>query len=105
VYTYDAISNLSSRADLIDNVSETFGYDALDRVSSSTVTNGTGPHTTNYQYDTATLGNLTHKGDVSTLPSASMSYLTASGAPHALQTLNTGSATRNFGYDLERQPG
>jgi RHS repeat-associated protein len=99
VYAYDAIANLSSRADLIHSVAESFGYDALDRVTASTVTNGTGAHPTTYQYDsTGTLGNLTHKGDVSTLPSASMTYLT-SGAPHALQTLNTGSATRTFDYD------
>jgi RHS repeat-associated protein len=99
-YLYDAVGNISGRADLLNNVSETFGYDALDRLTGSTVTNGTGPHSVTYAYDDAAgnLGNMTHKSDISTLASASMSYST-SGRPHALTTLNTGSATRTFNYN------
>ena len=95
VYGYDAVGNVSGRADLLNNVSETFGYDALDRLTGSTVTNGTGPHSVTYAYDDAAgnLGNMTHKSDISSLPSASMTYSTTA-RPHALATLKTGSATR-----------
>jgi hypothetical protein len=52
-----------------------------------------------YQYDAGgNLGNLTHESDISTLASASMSYSTTA-RPHALTTLNTGSATRTFTYN------
>jgi RHS repeat-associated protein len=100
IYTYDASGNVSARADLINSVSEAFGYDSLDRLTNATVTNGTGAHPVAYQYDDAAgnLGNLTHKSDISTLASASMAY-SGTGRPHALQTLNTGSATRTFTYN------
>ena len=42
-YGYDPVGNVSGRADLINSVSEAFGYDALDRLTASTVTNGKGP--------------------------------------------------------------
>ena len=41
---------------------------------------------------------MTHKSDFSTLPSASMSY-SRTARPHALTSLNTGSATRTFAYN------
>ncbi len=99
-YGYDPVGNVSGRTDLINSVSETFGYDALDRLTASTVTNGTGPRPVTFAYDDAAgnLGNMTHKSDISTLPSASMSY-SPTARPHALTSLNTGSATRTFAYN------
>jgi RHS repeat-associated protein len=100
-YGYDAVGNMSGRADLLNSVSETFGYDALDRLTGSTVTNGTGPHSVTYAYDDAAgnLGNMTHKSDISSLPSASMTYSTT-GRPHALATLAvSGTDTRTFTYN------
>jgi hypothetical protein len=99
-YGYDTVGNVSGRADLINSVSETFGYDSLDRLTASTVTNGTGPHPVTVAYDDAAgnLGNMTHKSDLTTQPSASMSYSTTA-RPHALTSLNIGSATRTFAYN------
>jgi len=53
-YTYDAIGNLTSRSDSLTGLYESFGYDALNRLTSVT-----GPAPKTYQYDA--IGNITFK--------------------------------------------
>jgi len=63
-YDWQELGNLADRHDLRQNVSETFGYDILNRVTSAQVTNGNGVQpSVGYTYDA--LGNITNKSDVS----------------------------------------
>ena len=63
-YRYDRVNNVTSRTDYNLNMAERFGYDALDRmVSSSVVHLATGLATdTNYHYDIN--GNITFKSGI-----------------------------------------
>jgi len=54
---YDALGNLQSRSDGILNWTESFSYDALNRI-----TGVTGPASKTYAYDA--IGNITNKSDV-----------------------------------------
>ena len=92
-FSYDALGNLLSRTDLTQGLSETFGYDALNRLTSAT---GFGGVTKTYGYNA--VGNLTSKSDV-----GSYTYpVTGTVRPHAVAaitgTLN-GAANPTFSYD------
>ena len=93
-YQYDLLNNLTRRADLVQEIQEEFGYDALDRLQYAT-TNSTlmgsqaYNRTLNYQYDT--LGNITDKTGV-----GSMQYGAGSAGPHAVTSINNG---QQFSYD------
>ncbi len=56
-FTYDSLGNLSSRSDYVMNWTESFTYDALNRI-----TGVTGPANKTYAYDV--IGNITNKSDV-----------------------------------------
>jgi len=68
-YEYDAIGNLTQRIDYVEDVTEDFSYDALNRLVRSNL-NGTGAdyvaqvqgNIVDYGYDE--LGNLTYKSDI-----------------------------------------
>jgi RHS repeat-associated protein len=83
-YQWDAVGNLLQRRDLNQNRTEAFSYDALDRVSGSTL-NGA----TNLAVSYDATGNITHKSDVG-------SYVYANAAkPHAV----TAAGGEVFTYD------
>lgn len=96
-YQYDSLGNITSRTDGNQSLAETFVYDSLNRLTSSTVnSSGAGIITKTYAYDV--LGNLTSRSDL-----GSYSY-PASGAssvrPHALsQVALTAGGRRTYSYD------
>jgi RHS repeat-associated protein len=61
-YSYDALGNVLTRADGNTGVSEGFGYDTLNRLTSSTVNVSPSPLVKNFAYDS--IGNLLTKSDV-----------------------------------------
>ena len=96
-YTYDALGNPLSRADGNTGVAETFAYDTLNRLTSSSVNLSPTPLVKNFTYDS--IGNLLTKSDV-----GSYSYPAPGQArPHAVLSIagdtvsDTVSAT--FSYD------
>ncbi len=90
-YGYDGLGNLLSRSDANTSLSESFTYDALNRVVTATVTNGAAK---TFAYDP--IGNLTAKSDV-----GSYLYPTpASPQPHAVQSIAGGPlGATSFTYD------
>ena len=105
-YQYDSLGNISSREDATQSLAETFVYDSLNRLTSSTVnSSGAGILTKSYAYDV--LGNITSKSDL-TLSAASNGYVyPASGAssmrPHGVALVNlnasAGGGYRTYTYD------
>ena len=85
-YQWDTVNNLTSRHERSGNknLSETFAYDGLNRLTSYTVS-GT---TKTVSYDA--LGNITHKSDV-----GSYSYGQNNAGPHAATTI----AGKSYQYD------
>ena len=85
-YVWDTVGNLTSRNELSGskNLSETFLYDGLNRLTSYTV----GGTTKTVAYDA--LGNITHKSDV-----GSYSYGQNGAGPHAATTI----AGQSYQYD------
>jgi RHS repeat-associated protein len=92
-YTYDGLGNLLSRADANANVSEAFGYDALNRLTSSSVTAGGDPISKFFSYDS--LGNLLMKSDVGNYayPEAGLAR------PHGVLSIDGDAITATFSYD------
>jgi len=86
-YTYDAGGNIRKINDTVTFETQNFGYDTLDRLTSSTVTGGYAPYSETYGYNAAT-GNLTTKG------SLTLQYNNSS---HAHAVTNAGSNT--YSYD------
>jgi len=86
-YSFDAIGNLTSRADGVMAITETFGYDNLNRLTSVQ-----GPANKTYTYDT--IGNLKSKSDVGTYTYPA----TGSPRPHAV-TKTTGTKNATYTYD------
>ncbi|MGJ4973111.1 RHS repeat-associated core domain-containing protein [Bradyrhizobium sp. HKCCYLRH1073] len=92
-YTYDRSGNPLSRADANTNLNETFTYDALSRLTSSTVNLTPTPLAKTFTYDP--IGNLLTKSDVGTY-----SYpATGSAKPHAVMSVSGGSISTTFTYD------
>jgi len=60
-YTYDVLGNVLTRADANENLTETFTYDNLNRMTSATVSQNIAPVKT-FAYDA--IGNLLSKSDV-----------------------------------------
>nr|WP_307727775.1 RHS repeat-associated core domain-containing protein [Massilia sp. TS11] len=95
VYQYDAIGSVKLRSLYWDTsgFSETFDYDEVNRIKSSTVT---GAAAITYKYDNA--GNLTYKSDVGnyTYPTQGVGAT----RPHAVLSIDgTTRAAGNYGYD------
>jgi len=76
------LGNLLSRVDALQVITETFGYDTLDRLLSVT-----GPASKSFQYDA--IGNLTYKSDVG-------NYAYTAGKAHAVSAAGSNTYT----YDL-----
>jgi YD repeat-containing protein len=96
-YAYDAVGNLAERNDAVAGLTETFTYDALNRLTQASLS-GASNATLGFAYDA--LGNLTYKSDVgnTTYP--------ASGAgsvrPHAVAAITgslAGVSNPSFSYD------
>jgi RHS repeat-associated protein len=89
-YQYDQLNNVTQRADLITEVEESFTYDNLDRLKSSTVVSTAAgenlTETKTYAYDV--LGNITHKSDLG-------DYSYSSVRPHAV----TSAGGSTYAYD------
>ena len=96
-YIWDSLGNLNTRNDLIAQRSETFGYDALNRLTASsvvalpgaTITSVPPPQT--YSYDIK--GNLLTKGNSATLTYSSPSRF------HAVTSATVKGFNRNYSYD------
>jgi RHS repeat-associated protein len=92
-YTYDAIGNPLSRTDGNTNVSETFTYDTLNRLTSTTVNLSPTPLVKNFAYDS--IGNLLTKSDV-----GSYAYpAPGQPRPHAVTSVSGDTVSATFGYD------
>ncbi|MES2982235.1 MAG: RHS repeat-associated core domain-containing protein [Verrucomicrobiota bacterium] len=96
-YTWDSLGNLNTRNDLVAKRSETFGYDTLNRLTSSsvvalpgaTITSVPPPQT--YSYDIK--GNLLTKGNSATLTYASPTRI------HAVTSATVKGFNRTYSYD------
>jgi RHS repeat-associated protein len=93
-YTYDTLGNLTGRTDGAQNLSETFVYDSLNRLTSSTITGSpANPTAKSFQYDA--LGNITVKSDV-----GNYAYPAPGAAePHAVLSISGGEISATFTYD------
>jgi len=81
-YAYDYLGNLVSRTDGNQNLTETFLYDSLNRLTNAVVNSpAAGLSSTNYTFDS--LGNITNRSDMGTY-----AYGNANDRPHALKALN-----------------
>jgi RHS repeat-associated protein len=93
-YSYDTLGNLLSRVDGNENLSESFTYDALNRVTSAAISSNIAPVKT-FSYDA--VGDLTTKSDVGTY-----TYPTpGSPQPHAVTSVTGGTITTSFTYDAD----
>ncbi|KLN58859.1 hypothetical protein WH96_20785, partial [Kiloniella spongiae] len=91
--TFDLVGNLTARQDNVQDRKETFGYDALNRLTSNLLvktSDSTQLASTSYGYDI--IGNMTLKSDLS--HGGIMTYDPA--RPHAVATAKGGS----YSYDL-----
>ncbi len=88
-YVFDKLATLRQRKDNVQGLTEDFGYDMLNRLTSYAINGGTAKTVT---YDDT--GNITSKSDVGTY-----SYPAAGTArPHAVQTVS-GAYNANYTYD------
>jgi RHS repeat-associated protein len=81
-YGYDFVGNMTSRSETTQSVAESYSYDALDRLVSTT-----GPASKTYQYDD--LGNIASKSDV-----PGYYYYPATGKVHA--TISAGGTAYTY---------
>ncbi len=98
---YDVLGNLQFRKDLRTSLSETFGYDALNRITSTSVTASGKSVVTNFSYDA--FGNFRTKGN-QTQVTGSYTGITNSCArqsigPNMLGGINIGGAITAYCYD------
>jgi RHS repeat-associated protein len=93
-YAYDYLGNVKTRQDSNQALTETFLYDNLNRVKSSSVNStGAGIVTLSYNYDA--LGDLTSRSDVGTY-----TYGAVNAHPHAVASIS-GAVNTTFGYDSD----
>jgi RHS repeat-associated protein len=92
-YTYDLLGNPLSRSDANTNLSESFVYDGLNRLTSATVNLTPTPLAKTFSY--SPIGNMLTKSDVGTY-----SYPAAgSPQPHAVMSVSGGLISTTFSYD------
>jgi len=92
-YSYDGVGNPLSRADGNAGITETFTYDTLNRLTSSSINLSPSPLVKNFSYDS--IGNLLLKSDVGTY-----TYPTPGLArPHGVTSINGETVTAAFTYD------
>jgi RHS repeat-associated protein len=87
-YTYNNIGSMETRSDLVHGLSETFGYDSMDRLTAASVAGGAAK-----SYDFNTIGNMTRKSDRGN----PMDY--NSPAIHAVTRITNGTAVATLNYD------
>ena len=87
-YNFDGVGNVLSIRDAVYTGTQSFQYDALDRLISAT---GASYGTQTFQYDA--IGNMVRKGD------RNLSYGTAGSRPHAVTSEIRNGVTRTFSYD------
>lgn len=94
-YGYDLLGNLTSRGDVNANLSETYVYDGLNRLTSSTSQVNATPSVIGKSFSYDLLGNLLSKSDVGTYT------YPASGQPrpHAVMSVAGGTISATFTYD------
>jgi len=102
-FTYDSLSNVTSRADINLATQESFTYDALNRLSLASIVGGAvnPPTTTQVMYDAR--GNITYKSDVGRYAYDAqrpnrMTNVTLETAPGAQVTL-TGTRALSYAFD------
>jgi len=92
-YAYDLLGNPLSRSDANTSMAESFAYDALNRLTSSSVNLSPTPLTKSFSY--SPIGNMLSKSDV-----GNYSYPAAgSPLPHAVTSVSGGSISTTFTYD------
>jgi RHS repeat-associated protein len=64
-YSYDANNNIVGRIDTVNGVTESYTYDAMERVTAHKLSGASINATTHYGYDAR--GNMTHKSDAGTM--------------------------------------
>ncbi len=98
-YQYDALNNVTSRQDLIQELNESFIYDRLDRLTQSHVSGNIGStpynHTVDYAYDV--YGNILNKSDVGIYNYGDNNRTVGNAGPHALT--DAGSSHSGYQYD------
>jgi hypothetical protein len=89
-FNYDVLGNLTSRSDATQNVSETFLYDNLNRLTKSTVALTPTPLVKDFSYNP--IGNLLAKTDVGNYlyPAAGTAL------PHAVSGISGGTISTTF---------
>jgi len=89
-FTFDVLGNLRSRTDYIQNATETYGYDALNRLKTVT-----GPSPKTFEYDV--IGNIGYKSDVGTYAYNNTYIVNGSSRvrPHAV----SGTPNASYSYD------
>jgi RHS repeat-associated protein len=92
-YTYDPLGNPLSRTDANTNLSETFSYDGLNRLTSATVNLAPTPLAKSFSY--SPIGNLLSKSDVGSYGYAPP----GSPQPHAVMSVSGGAISTTFSYD------
>lgn len=91
-YRYDSIGNLLERKDANQNLTETFSYDGLNRLTSASIT---GVGTNSYQYDS--IGNITYKSDVGYYTYGTLGANIA--GPHAVTRTSLNGVNTDYTYD------
>lgn len=92
-FAFDKVGNLVSRADSNFSLSETFLYDGLNRLTSSTVNSNVGVSTQTYGYDD--LGNVISRSNLGTYTYGGVNKL-----PHAVASIVLqGGGSRSYVYD------
>jgi hypothetical protein len=82
-YTWDGTGNLVKRQDVVASDTESFSYDFLDRLSTSTTSSATNAYHQRYGYDS--IGNIDYVINVLTSTTTDYSYKTGgSTRPHAV---------------------
>ncbi|MBK9990944.1 MAG: hypothetical protein IPP19_09480 [Verrucomicrobia bacterium] len=94
IYTYDSLGNATRRIDSTTGRDESFQYDGLNRLTSSSASGGSTPSSTiSVTYDA--LGNIKTKTNAGTYAYGENGY-----GPHAVTTVSGGPlGTRSFTYD------
>ncbi|MYM90379.1 hypothetical protein GTP91_24805 [Rugamonas sp. FT82W] len=93
-FTYDLRGNMLTRGDANQSLSETFLYDALNRLTSNTVNSaGAGLVTQTYAYDN--IGNITSRSDM-----GAYTYGPVNARPHAVDHIVMADGSiRQYSYD------
>ena len=91
-FDFDTLGNLKYRADANRNLTESFTYDGLNRLSMSTVHTPQDDSSVTVKYDL--LGNIVSKSDV-----GDYSYGASAAGPHAVTSIRNGPKDFNYSYD------